>query len=989
MGVLLWLPNLFGPKLYLLKNTLTILLLLLTPFYSFSQTELDTLNRSQVERRQDTRFYQIGSAQPFSGIVMQWHTSGQKKVASNYVNGLQHGLTLSWYSSGIKKTEENYKEGQQDGTSTMWDENGEKKLIAQFSDGILLKESKKVVKPKEVVNSKEVMIKVMNLLELTNPENSSILSNYRGAQPFNAIFKKVFNTADSLKALGIISQMDTAVYTAAGYLDQINPLEFFGVAVRLFEIEKYNESAFLLYLGRMRLNLYVSAGSPTRSQKKLLGSAENEHAVEMMMLAAELYIYFGADVNNAISVLQASINYHLNHDVAAYPRELNEEKYVKETIPFNNEIARMDANKEAIALNYESSKIEILSIVKEEEAIAESKLLFQAGKSIVGKWRSGSNSAFEFSDKGNATLTNLGGTTNFEYEVDYSRYPVMINLKGIDPQNPGTIQFIAEFFSETEVLIARGLSFQSYDSHIYSKKIAGEKNYSEFVQPKRTTHVPTTNSRVSNKELERFWQDIIKANLDLVKDSIVSKNTQPVDDFPPFPVTFQEFMMIEENHSSGYTSESWDYPSEEFRAILKDLNYKFVEQVALDDGSVALMIYFLGKKYYQNPSERNSTKENYQQTKRYNHYGLLFKKIEGTWKVINSSFTVSSASIEWIKARQNELINGGVYNLEIGALVNQNIRALSNPRWGEKTRSYDNYKYFGNIYDQPLDTKKIIDQTNFPLKGNWGNALGLTSDSSTWTKSDFATLIKKLFDKKIMRVYLYEAYRRSGIDARGGIGRGIFAIDYTGQHGLNNEAYNTYNRGVNIDNPLTFTIINYGGFSPATAREYAISIDGVDYESQTTLKFEKISGSWKLTTVEWEGRPYGEHPNAKEAHPTDEVLASFWDDNIKAIIDFDKDKIITQAEFPLVKSYYMRTDKQLSKEEFSDELEELFSQSFRNDLLGNSAEEINVGVDYPQHKVNGIYIFDPVEVTLKLRVGNVFLKFKKVDDKWFLFEFQN
>jgi len=202
--------------------------------------------------------------------------------------------------------------------------------------------------------------------------------------------------------------------------------------------------------------------------------------------------------------------------------------------------------------------------------------------------------------------------------------------------------------------------------------------------------------------------------------------------------------------------------------------------------------------------------------------------IEGIWKLINFQNTESSSSIQEIKQHQNDLINRGLYNLEISALVNQNIRALSNPHWGEHTRSWDDSKYFGNNFDQPLDTNKIIDQTNFPLKGNWGDALGLTSDSSTWTKSDFASLIEKLFDKNIMRVTLYESYGRSGIEARGSNLWGNIAIDYTGQYGPNEM---TYQNEEGIYTPLTF--------STRYPLESEIEIDGKKYKSSTSLIFEK------------------------------------------------------------------------------------------------------------------------------------------------------
>ena len=67
------------------------------------------------------------------------------------------------------------------------------------------------------------------------------------------------------------------------------------------------------------------------------------------------------------------------------------------------------------------------------------------------------------------------------------------------------------------------------------------------------------------------------------------------------------------------------------------MNYKHIEQVQLDDGEVMLMVYFLGKRYFQDVREENENYETISMVKeRSIHYGLLFEKGNDGWKLINA-----------------------------------------------------------------------------------------------------------------------------------------------------------------------------------------------------------------------------------------------------------------------------------------------------------------------------------------------------------------
>ena len=104
-----------------MKNRITLLVFLFAPFYSFSQTEVDTVDIDQLEARDDIR-YKKGAETPFTGVVVKFYSKEKKEYESNYVNGK---LTLKtiWHKNGQKKTEIKFKDGLPL-SQKKWDKNG-------------------------------------------------------------------------------------------------------------------------------------------------------------------------------------------------------------------------------------------------------------------------------------------------------------------------------------------------------------------------------------------------------------------------------------------------------------------------------------------------------------------------------------------------------------------------------------------------------------------------------------------------------------------------------------------------------------------------------------------------------------------------------------------------------------------------------------------------------------------------------------------------
>lgn len=440
------------------------------------------------------------------------------------------------------------------------------------------------------------------------------------------------------------------------------------------------------------------------------------------------------------------------------------------------------------------------------------KLLFQADKSFIGKWYCLDYSApdgfqyYEFKEDGTYTFVYSYGdiTSKGVYTIDNSEFPMVMEYTRTsvswtpnDTPLKGKSHFV--FLSENE-FSDLGKEFYTFEvGPIFSRVRPSQKNFLDFKMPKRTSYLPTASSMISDKELKGFWENSIKNSLD--ENSSKKLNYW--------------------KHIRNKRYLIYPTSNKELSEGLQDMNYKHIEQVQLDDGEVLLMVYFLGKRYFQYVKEQminngglfnaETGDINSRVKERSMHYGLLFKKRSDGWKLINSLLSSENdggrdITLETIKKNKNILINQGVFNIEIRSFANQNLSAFMN-----------------------FQTDKIVAQTNFPLKGNWGNAFGLSENTSTWKKSDFEANIIKLFNED-NRLILAESYHNGLMDVEDRA-----SIDYFKEYGTDEEAP----KNIRLK-PLVFKpkILNS-----------EIEVDGIIYNSDFDLKFEKIDGNWKLVEM--------------------------------------------------------------------------------------------------------------------------------------------
>ena len=113
-----------------------------------------------------------------------------------------------------------------------------------------------------------------------------------------------------------------------------------------------------------------------------------------------------------------------------------------------------------------------------------------------------------------------------------------------------------------------------------------------------------------------------------------------------------------------------------------------------------------------------------------------------------------------------------------------------------------------------FDSTKIVAQTNFPLEGSWGYAIGLETEPAEWTKSDYTTNLESIFTDELRTL-------------------------------LREKTYNDLTHYTNDTGEIQLIINLMSYYTDIETQE--------TYESSTILFFKKFDNEWKLFSIEYAG----------------------------------------------------------------------------------------------------------------------------------------
>lgn len=126
-----------------------------------------------------------------------------------------------------------------------------------------------------------------------------------------------------------------------------------------------------------------------------------------------------------------------------------------------------------------------------------------------------------------------------------------------------------------------------------------------------------------------------------------------------------------------------------------------------------------------------------------------------------------------------------------------------------------------------------------------------------------------------------------------------------------------------------------------------------------------------------------------------DVVISFWNSNIKAIVELDKETILNQTNFPLEGSwgYALELDKapeEWSKDDYTNNLSKIFNEETRDQLKQKTFNDL---VHYKNEQGELIYIVNVVFNT-KMEGSDEYMEsstiffFKMFDSKWKLYSIE-
>jgi hypothetical protein len=168
------------------------------------------------------------------------------------------------------------------------------------------------------------------------------VSTYSFGQNELELYKRIYKTADSLKSIGQISSIDTtSLFTKAKMLDKKHPIDFFEASGKFLTKSKFNEAAFMYYLGLMRFRYYNSVnpdyqasgdGAILLSLKYVLGEPINR--------------YLHTDFDNFIFIIRLTVSYYSHNDFKFFSKDKYEEKFNDQIKSYNDQLLEVEANKE-------------------------------------------------------------------------------------------------------------------------------------------------------------------------------------------------------------------------------------------------------------------------------------------------------------------------------------------------------------------------------------------------------------------------------------------------------------------------------------------------------------------------------------------------------------------------------------------------------------------------------------------------------------------
>ncbi len=162
------------------------------------------------------------------------------------------------------------------------------------------------------------------------------------------LFKNILQKGDSISKI----EMDTIqLFKVVNKLDKKHPAQYFDEMANYLNEEKFNEAAFLFYLGRMRYKYYNSANPKYQPSNDgaLLASLS-------MVLGEPINLYCRINPDNYVSILLLTREYFKNNDYKFYSKKKNEIKYNDQLTSVNKLIETIENEKLTLSEDWKKER---------------------------------------------------------------------------------------------------------------------------------------------------------------------------------------------------------------------------------------------------------------------------------------------------------------------------------------------------------------------------------------------------------------------------------------------------------------------------------------------------------------------------------------------------------------------------------------------------------------------------------------------------------
>ena len=183
------------------------------------------------------------------------------------------------------------------------------------------------------------------------------------AQDEITIYKKLFAYSDSLSKTdekGVIS-METN--TALSILDKQHPAGFFDKSSNLLKSGKFNDAAFVYYVGYFRYRYFNLANPDYKPSEDgaLLGSLK-------YVIGEPINLFLRSDINNFIKILENTKVWLTNNDYKFFSKTKNIEKYNEELSQLDTLITDFSTNKVKYKNQWEKEQNETRKAIVEMDS---------------------------------------------------------------------------------------------------------------------------------------------------------------------------------------------------------------------------------------------------------------------------------------------------------------------------------------------------------------------------------------------------------------------------------------------------------------------------------------------------------------------------------------------------------------------------------------------------------------------------------------------